>query len=65
MAEGGDEEAGSCPRAEAAAGHLVNLPTHRRVSSQDVEASVSAVASTAMMVRGVGGMTLVTAGMMP
>ena len=34
--------------------HLVNLPTHRRVTSQDVdvEAIVSAVASAAMMVRG-------------
>jgi hypothetical protein len=52
VAEGGDEEAGSCPRAEAAAGHRVNLPTHRRVASQDVEAIVSAVASAAMMVRG-------------
>jgi dTDP-4-amino-4,6-dideoxygalactose transaminase len=30
-------EAGSCPRAEAAAGHLVNLPTHGRVTDDDAE----------------------------
>jgi len=29
--------AGSCPNAEAAAGHLVNLPTHLRVRSEDAE----------------------------
>jgi dTDP-4-amino-4,6-dideoxygalactose transaminase len=29
-------EPGSCPRAEQAAQHLVNLPTHLRVSQRDV-----------------------------
>jgi dTDP-4-amino-4,6-dideoxygalactose transaminase len=29
-------ERGSCPRAEAAAEHLINLPTHPRVSASDV-----------------------------
>ncbi len=32
----GNYEKGSCPRAEFAAEHLVNLPTHPRVSQQDV-----------------------------
>lgn len=41
----GDYEMGSCPRAEAAATHLVNLPTHLRVSTQDLEAIISAVVS--------------------
>lgn len=44
----GDYEMGSCSRAEAAAMHLVNLPTHLRVSKQDVEAITSAVVSAAM-----------------
>jgi perosamine synthetase len=39
----GDYEMGSCPRAEEAARHLVNLPTNPRVSEQDVEAIVSAL----------------------
>jgi perosamine synthetase len=34
----GDYEEGSCPRAEAAARHLVNLPTHPRVDDGDVDA---------------------------
>ena len=38
-------ELGSCPRAEAAARHLINLPTHPRVGAQDGEAIVSALAS--------------------
>lgn len=33
----GGYEMGSCPRAELAARHLVNLPTHERVSELDVE----------------------------
>ena len=41
----GDYKTGSCPRAEAAARHLVNLPTHPRVSARDVKAIVSAVIS--------------------
>ncbi len=39
-----DYELGSCPRAEAAAQHLVNLPTHPRVTRQDVEALTDALA---------------------
>jgi dTDP-4-amino-4,6-dideoxygalactose transaminase len=39
----GDYEMGSCPRAEEAARHLVNLPTNPRVNEQDVEAIVSAL----------------------
>jgi len=31
----GDYVPGSCPRAEDAARHLINLPTHQRVSEQD------------------------------
>ena len=38
-------ELGSCPRAEAAARHLINLPTHPRVGAQDIEAIISALAS--------------------
>jgi perosamine synthetase len=34
----GDYEQGSCPLAEAAARHLVNLPTHPRVEESDVGA---------------------------
>jgi perosamine synthetase len=41
----GDYELGSCPQAEAAAKHLVNLPTHPRVCIEDVTAIVSAMAS--------------------
>jgi perosamine synthetase len=36
-------EAGSCPRAEAAARHLVNLPTHGRVSEEDAKRLVALV----------------------
>src|SRR5258708_18533719 len=43
----GDYEIGSCPRAESAAVHLVNLPTHPRVGMQDVEAITSAVIGAA------------------
>ena len=42
--EHGDYERGSCPRAEQAAEHLVNLPTHPRVKHHDVDSIVSAVA---------------------
>ena len=38
---------GSCPRAEQAATHLVNLPTHRRVTERDAEALVAALAEAA------------------
>jgi len=37
--------AGSCPRAEAAARELVNLPTHPRVRPEDVAAIVDAMAT--------------------
>lgn len=40
----GDYEPGSCPRAEAVAMHLVNLPTHPWVNLRDVEAITSALA---------------------
>ena len=36
-------DAGACPVAEAAAGHLVNLPTHPRVRLSDVEAITNAL----------------------
>jgi dTDP-4-amino-4,6-dideoxygalactose transaminase len=39
----GDYEMSSCPRAEEAARHLVNLPTNPRVNEQDVEAIVAAL----------------------
>lgn len=39
----GDYEPGSCPTAEAAARHLVNLPTHGRTRAEDVDAIVSAL----------------------
>jgi dTDP-4-amino-4,6-dideoxygalactose transaminase len=47
-ADGGYEE-GTCPRAEAAARHLVNLPTHLRVSAQDIEPIARAVAREAAL----------------
>jgi perosamine synthetase len=47
----GDYEIGSCPRAEATAVHLVNLPTHLRVGEQDVEAITSALVGAEMMAR--------------
>ncbi len=39
----GGYEAGSCPQAEEAAVHLVNLPTHPRVTLQDVDHIVEAL----------------------
>lgn len=39
----GDYEMGSCPHAEAAARHLVNLPTHPRVTAADAQAIVSLI----------------------
>lgn len=42
----GDYEPGSCPRAEAAARHLVNLPTHPRVEARDAEALLATLART-------------------
>jgi dTDP-4-amino-4,6-dideoxygalactose transaminase len=40
----GDYPAGSCPVAEAASLHLVNLPTHPRVRPDDAERIASALA---------------------
>ena len=40
-------ETGACPSAEMAAKHLVNLPTHLRVTPSDVEAIASALAVAA------------------
>lgn len=40
-------EPGSCPRAERVAGHLVNLPTHPRVSERDVEEIVEVLKEVA------------------
>jgi dTDP-4-amino-4,6-dideoxygalactose transaminase len=42
--EHGAYEAGSCPRAEAAAEHLVNLPTHPLIDDSDIDAIVSSLA---------------------
>lgn len=39
----GAYEMGSCPRAEEAAEHLVNLPTHPRVTSRDIQDIVSVI----------------------
>src|SRR6266702_1284652 len=39
----GDYEKGSCPRAERAARHLINLPTNPRVTEKVVDAIISAV----------------------
>lgn len=39
-----DYEMGSCPRAEDATRHLINLPNNPRVTVQDIEMIVSAVA---------------------
>jgi hypothetical protein len=33
----GDYPQGACMRAESAAEHMINLPTHSRVSLQDIE----------------------------
>lgn len=48
----GEYEPGSCPRAEASTRHLVNLPTHSRVSARDVEAIVAAVTRAATVTGG-------------
>lgn len=39
----GGYEMGSCPRAELSIKHLINLPTHMRVTPRDVEAIADAV----------------------
>ena len=39
----GGYEGGSCPVAEHAAKHLINLPTHQGVEIGDVDAIVSAI----------------------
>ena len=41
----GDYEPGSCPVAEAIATHLINLPTHQRVTPEDVESIVASLAT--------------------
>jgi perosamine synthetase len=41
----GGYDSGSCPNAEAAARHLVNLPTHLRVRPRDVDAITAALAA--------------------
>jgi dTDP-4-amino-4,6-dideoxygalactose transaminase len=41
----GGYQAGSCPRAEAAARHLVNLPTHPRVGAAAAEAIIATLVS--------------------
>jgi dTDP-4-amino-4,6-dideoxygalactose transaminase len=40
----GDYVAGACPRAEAAARHLINLPTHGRMTAQDAEQVLATLA---------------------
>jgi dTDP-4-amino-4,6-dideoxygalactose transaminase len=45
----GGYEAGSCERAETAARHLVNIPTHLRVRVQDAEGIVSTLADQAVI----------------
>ena len=40
-------EPGSCPHAELAARHLVNLPTHQRVSGRDAEVIARAISACA------------------
>lgn len=47
----GGYEMGSCPQAELAATHLVNLPTHLRVSDRDVDALVRALEKLAVATR--------------
>lgn len=47
----GDYAMGSCPRAEEAARHLINLPTNPRVNAQDIETIISAVVGAETMVR--------------
>jgi len=48
----GDYEKGSCPRAEEAARHLINLPTNPRVNEKDVEAIVSALVRAEKVAKG-------------
>lgn len=43
----GGYEPGSCPRAELATKHLINLPTHERVTAEDIDAISTAVATIA------------------
>jgi dTDP-4-amino-4,6-dideoxygalactose transaminase len=43
--EAGGYTRGSCPRAEEAGRHLVNLPTHPRVRPEDAEAIAAVVAA--------------------
>ena len=43
----GDYHDGSCPKAELAARHLVNLPTHLRVTEQDAEILAHLLAESA------------------
>ena len=40
----GDYPAGACPRAEAAARHLINLPTHGRMTVEDAQRVLATVA---------------------
>jgi perosamine synthetase len=56
--ECGDYEMGSCPRAEAVAGHLINLPTNSRVNEQDVDAIISRVIRADALARSQDGQTL-------
>jgi dTDP-4-amino-4,6-dideoxygalactose transaminase len=48
----GDYETGTCPVAEGAARHLINLPTHPRVGVSDAETIVAAVARAINQQRG-------------
>jgi len=41
--EAGDYTMGTCPVAEDASKHLINLPTHLRAKEKDVERIVSAL----------------------
>jgi hypothetical protein len=43
----GDYRPGSCPRAEAAAAHLVNLPTNPRVRLSDAETLIASLRDVA------------------
>jgi dTDP-4-amino-4,6-dideoxygalactose transaminase len=45
----GDYHDGSCPNAEAAAHHLINLPTHPRVTMDDVKRIVSAIDTASVL----------------
>lgn len=47
-----DYEMGSCPRAEEAAKHLINLPTNPRVSQHDIETIVSALVRAETIAKG-------------